>query len=420
MFAAAAAFTACEKNDGPALEQDNRMKSASIKLLNVQMPTRSADGEIADQTQVQLNDFQVFFVGSDGLLYLGKKLNSTGVAPELENGEETVYDPHFFQFTPGNTDGTYNNGTNDALVYHKQATYHFLPNVVNKVVILGNIDTEIEVKYGETTLESLKNEAIAIASQQNNEDLLLYAESGLTKVTDPAMDGVGTHELPLYKAELNLKPLVSRFEIVGFKYALETGKTTREYDKITVEQIFFNDWYQTASNFGGQVNGIVAHKDVAPAAVLETLNSLTPAWYNDYLTVDYTADYMKTATTGLGSVVLSGATQEADTWGHVFSAVEAESALSPVYNFFSVGMQTEPQIVVRLRAEKGNDIFPIYLTTSKFMEVEGGNDVVDTNVAKVYKVHFVFDDGNIRSPEKCVDVYVSVAEWQVVDVIPEF
>lgn len=102
--------TSCSKDDVPNVSAPQ--KSVKFSLENV-ISTRGWDGMIS-ASKVQLNDCQVFFVGADGSLYIGK--NSDGTADATQ----------YFTSAPSGP-----------------VSFHFLPAAVQKVVVVGNYGSEL-------------------------------------------------------------------------------------------------------------------------------------------------------------------------------------------------------------------------------------------------------------------------------------
>lgn len=356
----------CNKEENRTEDPATSPKSVTISLANVVPATRSADSPITGGNKVELSNFQVFF--TDGTnLYKGQTIE----------GEEAV---HYFtnldEFNDENCD----------------AVFHFLPANVNKVVVIGNLGTENEA----TTYEGLKEE-LAIDDQQDAEDLYLYDEVDLT--TASSEDEAGH---PLYKADVTLEPRVSRIEVASFKYDAVDADTPRKYESIEIDQIMLSNFYQAADSRTGEISGRVnrAKNAFNEGTIFEIFNDEPDGWQNDVFSTEEDAQ--------LPVITLD------NTGNYEYTYTDPR----PAYHFFpnatNISTDDHPQLLVKLIGINGGTKTPLYLATDVF------NPAVTADVAKIYSVNFVFKDGDLDEPEKCVQVTVSVASWDVVPVTPEF
>ncbi len=397
-------LASCKKEEGPQVDQ--QPKAVAVNLDNViDAVTKGMSLPVTDKDKVDVKNFQIIF--TDGTkLYYGKNVNGT---------QETHYYTSLADYNQTdadepNLDNT--TGVNDRI-------YHFLPSAVNKVIVVGNygdpinIEAEATDTYAELKTELNKN--YAVAEQQATDNLDLYGEAALTAV-------VGEDKLghPLYKATVELAPRVSRMEIIAFEYIphpeatpLEgelgyvdgtTPKpgeadfvTKREFTNITVEQVVFNGYYSTADVVTADAAtwNLKANTDLTEATIFKYFSDMealgTNIWYNDMLTnvkLDETADFKKSY----------GDTEE-----------------RPAYNFFPKGDQiTNTQLVIKLSGTKDGNKTALYLKTNGF------TPALDQDIADVYKVNFQFSDKDLKDPEKCVLVTVTVDQWVQVNVTPNF
>lgn len=364
-LAASMTFVACDNKDDEMGQLDNTPKSVSIDLTNVIPATRGAGQEITEQSKVALTDLQVFFTNGT-TLYTGKTTEGTDAE-------------HYFS-TKGNFDS------------RADKVFHFLPAEVNKVIVVGNNGSKITA----TTYAELKQE-LAIASQQNPEDLDLYKEVNLTSVS--GQDEFGH---PLYKADVKLEPRVSRIEIGAFKYKAPT-EGQRKYKSIEVQQVMLNNYFGKADNQTGAANTI-NKSEIKPGTIFGLFETAADAWYNDVFEVESTEDKLPLITL-----------DEAAKYEHTYS----KGNVRPAYHFFpkddAIGSTNHPQILVKLigTTAEGNKV-PLYLATSTF------TPAVTADFAKIYVMNFEFDDEDLENPQKCVEVTVDVMSWDVVPVTPEF
>ncbi len=403
-LAATMGLASCSNEENVVPAADNHMKSVTIKIANAVAGTRSADLTAAG-TKATLNNFQVFFADASGNLYQGSTVDAEGV-------KQATAQEHFFTLGAGGTDLGEFNANSDNKTY----TFHFLPSQVDRVVVIGNLEKEIDV----TTVTTLKavedlvetkytaaDAKLDINTQQNDADLYLYGIDA--NLTSKAEDAFGH---PRYQAVVNLTPRVARIEIAGFNYKQVDDVTARLYKSIQVEQVVFGNYYPYATKYDAAASGEIVLKDddVDPSTVFNLFDNQEDLadnmkWRNDFLG----------GTNTLPAVDLTGATQGATTWLSTFATER------PAYNFFANG-EEKPQLLVKLLVtDKDGNTIPMYLATTGFVANEDdAESAITKDQNKVYVVSFEFDDNDLLSPEKCIDVKVNVTDWVVTPVIPEF
>ena len=383
MAVAAVSFAACNKEDiTPSVEQGN--KSVTLSLANV-LQTKSASNQVApgEDKEIQLNSFQVFF--SDGTtLYSPKTVDGKGTATT--------------RFTQQEEDGLYE--------------FHFLPKAVNQVIVVGNM-AELDVTTHAALLAAVKD--LTVGGEQNPANVRLMGidtslEAGKTEHAAGNNTGI-QHPDPYVHADVNLSPAVARFEITGFEYALKTGAEKRNYTAMTVENLSIRNYYTKAEvnfanvpttdaadllNFGGALT-----KD---NVYVNYFNVLEAGWWLDKV----------------------GTTLDADAYAAVVNvpgATETEPAKDCyAYNVFPGAL---PQFLMQLTGAEGGVESPLYLMTSALKVKNSDNEMValtaeDITAGNVYRMAMKFDDSNLQNPEKCIEVSITVDEWVVVAVTPEF
>lgn len=385
MAVAAVSFAACNKEDiTPSVEQGN--KSVTLSLANV-LQTKSASNKVAAD-EIQLNSFQVFF--SDGTtLYSPKTVDGKGTATT-----------RFTQQDEQDEDGLYE--------------FHFLPKAVNQVIVVGNM-AQLDVTTHAALEAAVKD--LTVGGEQNPANVRLM---GIDTVLEPeekdpthhaAKDNstANPHPDPYVRADVNLAPAVARFEITGFKYAPKTGAEKRNYTTMTVDNLSIRNYYTEAKvNFAN-----------VPTEKLNLLN------FGGALTKDNVyVDYFNVLGAGwwLDKV---GTTLAADAYAAVVNvpATETEPAKDCyAYNVFPGAL---PQFLMQLTGTEGGVKSPLYLMTSALKVKNANNEMValtaeDITAGNVYRMAMKFDDSNLQNPEKCIEVSITVDEWVVVAVTPEF
>ena len=210
LAAVAMVATSCVQGDDDFAVKGPQ-KSVQFSLANV-ITSRGVDAPIENATKVNLKNYQVFFVGSDGTLYSGKDVDGGTVS-------------HYFETAPTEVQ-----------------TFHFLPAAVAKVVVVGNYGSKITA----TKLDDIKAIATTWENQQDDENLLVYGEAEL----EPA--AANDQHANTYKAVVNVKPLVARIEIGGFVCGFSD---TPAYDQVKVTMVALNNYHANAT-VGGEVSNL--------------------------------------------------------------------------------------------------------------------------------------------------------------------
>lgn len=368
-FAAAAALVACNKVETDDVNL-NQFKSVELSLANVQFMTKAdAGAEIKNGDAVKVSSFQVYFTDGTSL------------------------------YTPKDKDG------NDVVAYYTAAAdgsiaalaavqnYHFLPDAVDKVIVIGNLPQNTTAK----TVADL-NTTLKVAEQQAQTGLTLYAESQLV-TSGQHVETTDGHTALVYKATCNLMPRVARLEVksVGMTF----NANPHLFDKVDFKKIAFVDYYENSNLATATAAAPLFDLDFSSdVPVFNYLNSLTSSWNNDVV-----------AGTAL-------ATNAAD-------ANKVSTNIS--YSFFPSSVK--PALVMSLDATAAGSTTaaPAYVFTNNFRY--GSTDLSAMNFADgtlgfcpgyIYRMDFIFDESNLNHQDKCIDVTVTVDTWKVVAVTPIF
>ena len=398
---AAAALLACNK-ENTTPEPSKTLKSIEINIENLLMTKADAEGAIAAGSAVQLNDLKIYLVDANGNFYTGKK--SDGVAAAQD----------YFAATAENTgDETVATATTKTL------SFHYVDRAVTHVIAVGNLGTQTFANEA-----ALNAYILEVDAQQHQGDLKLYDKEVLvgpdgTHDTDtwPNDQNVPeTQKNQVYKAALTLMPRIARFEVDGFrvKFTSDDPATpeteTPEYDNITISQLAF-------TNFNTQtpLYNLAPAGNVVNAVADYTNETAVYKWFNDHLTNDLAAP----------------------TWSYYVDATplsfDAPAAGGELANDFTVKQAfhffpgtTMPMFLVHLTA----DGIPAYLYT-KNIKLDGtAMAAADFEPGHVYRMSaagetandgaIIIDEEDIDPMDRCVDITVSVHEWVVNLVTPEF
>lgn len=393
MAVAATTLAACNKEDiTPVVEQGN--KSVTLNIANL-LQTKGTGTEVEEGTAVKLNSVQVFFADAAGALYTPKTVDAKANA-------ETYFEE------AAAVAGTYQ--------------FHFLPKAVSKVIVLGNMDEQTPANEA-ALLDAVKN--LTVAGEQDPENLRLFGiDETLVAAGNHAEADQGAiqHPNPFVKAEVNLVPTVARFEVTGFEYAQvpatgDQAAPARNYTEMVVNSLSMRNWYTTATaTFAGVVTPATLDPFATTALNKDNIygtyfTKVTAGWYYDATahTLNAANNYVETVAT----VTVDGETTVSD---------------KKCYDYH-VFPGAVPQFLIELTGKENGVNSPLYLMTSALKvgdkvlaaEVpEGDNTKVAIEAGKVYRMAMKFDDSNLQAPEKCVEVAITVDDWNVVVVTPEF
>ena len=366
---AAMALVSCNKIETDEIKPSS-LKSVELSLSNVQFMTKADGGaEIADGQSVMVSSFQVFF--TDGTkLYTGKAADGTDI------------------------DAYYSAGTTGAIEELNTAqAYHFLPDAVNKVVVVGNLP-KIE---NPTTLADI-NRAVYAKDQQDQTNLTLYAESGFVS-TGNHVENPDGHSAILYTANCNLLPLIARIEV---KSAGITFGDPAKFDKVEFDKLIFADYYGEANLMTGAKANLFSVDLANDITAFNYINSVTEGfWDNDDLTL----------------TALPTQTPEENT-----------VATNISYSFFPNENVGPVLILSAVATAAGSQTSaPAYVYTTQFMH--GDNVLLPSSTdghkgfkpGYIYRIDsFNFHEDKLNHQEKCIDVTVTVDTWKVVAVTPVF
>ena len=394
-FAAAMVLVGCNKeNETHVDDGSNGFKSCVLQLENVALTKLPSTDYISNNTAVTLNSFQVFF--SDG----------SSLYQAYESDGTTVADTYF----------------DSDLTAMKQ--FHFLPHAVNEVLVIGNFDeitnlgTADETGKYPLTRQQLREQInqLEIATQQNPKDMKLFGVDQSLEASGGNHNSGGDVN-PVYLAKVELKPTVARFEITGFNYNLDPETAARKYTSLSIKQLTVRSYFEKAT------------AAVSGESVLTVTGAQNDAYNeNTYPITDGNANAYFNAVNGRGWFAdAPNITFEDDTWskGNLTPTTDAPytaESVDPVLYSYHLFPGQVPQFLVRLEAQPITGATEhLYLMTNSLRksatEILLPQDILPGNI---YRMAFTFSDGSFEQPEKCIELTVSVAKWQVNILTPEF
>lgn len=393
-FAAAMVLVGCNKeNETPVDDGSNGFKSCVLQLENVALTKLPSTDYISNNTAVTLNSFQVFF--SDG----------SSLYQAYESDGTTVADTYF----------------DSDLTAMKQ--FHFLPHAVNEVLVIGNFDkidnlgTVDETGKYSLTRQQLREQInqLEIATQQNPSNMKLFG-------VDQSLVAAGNHDTasdknPVYMAEVELKPTVARFEITGFNYDVDPGATARKYTSLSIKQLTVRSYFEkaTAAVSGESVLTVTGFQN---DAYNENTYPITDGNVNAYFNAVNERGWFADAP----NITFEGATWSKGNLIPTTDAPYTAESVDPVLYSYHLFPGQVPQFLVRLEAQPVSGATEhLYLMTNSLRmsttELFLAKDMLPGNI---YRMAFTFSDGSFEQPEKCIELTVSVAKWQVNVLTPEF
>lgn len=368
---AAMTLAGCQKETTDA-PKNTDLKSVDIVLSNIKPGTRLAGGgqELSEE-KIVMNSIQFFF--TDGTtIYAPKEADGVTAADTYWTAEE---------ITAKTEDGVVKGG------------FHYLPAAVTKVVAVGNSQ-----QLNPSTIAEL-NVLVDLSTQQDIKKFALYAEGPLTG--SPINGGhepggsSGQHTTLVYSVNLNIVPLVARFEIkkIGCNFAGTTEKT------VTVKGIAFTDFYNKCYLATREVSEMKALSiDMSSVFAYFTSGMRVDKWNNDFFGDWVTPGSLDNCH---DEIVLTNAQ------GGV-NVVDVDIA----YNFYP---GATPVHIANLL--DGDD--PAYIYTKQYKDVYN-NEITSFEPGKIYRMDFIFSDNDLDHQDICVDITVQVASWELVVVTPEF
>lgn len=397
-LAASMTLVSCDKSEDLGQNTDTQLKSVTVTLPNIQkapaanVGTRAVGNIAKNGTKVALKNYKVFFLSG----------NTEVSVPQFEGAAQKV----FFDATADGTDWATNMG---------KYTYHFLPAAVNKVAVVGNIATE-NMTWAD--VQALTTVDVLNDGTANEEGFdadghpyyQLYGESTLTRGS--AVDDKDHNNV--YTASVNLAPRTSRFEIYGFEYKLEENNTEGfTFESVELNKIALSNY---ATKFNFMTMAAADTRVVAPneaTAIWDWITNANASWSNSLSTISLGQNAKKYANgTDITNDIEDNIPNGIITYG-LTHATKVEENPELLLSFYGVGADGSKT--------------PLYLR-GKFTKNAAGEDLIfeanGTNngltTGKIYRVFFPILDNVWEQPERCIELTVTVAEWEVVPVTPEF
>lgn len=373
--AAAVALTSCEKEDIVPQMQDTRMKSVEVSLKNAVVTRGAAGNKIEKNDPVTVNNLKIFLTDAAGNLYDDAK---------TEDGAETA---KYYWTKEELTNGI------------PSAQFHYVSPNCTKVIAVANC--------GDIDFADLGN--INIGDEQNAQELSLYASDDIFEAAGQHSDvneNGTTYLSNVYKAELTLKPRISRFEVDGFRVYF--NQQSPKYEAIKVLDLAFQNYYPTTALATGVESGSLVNHMPDLANQTSVYN-----WFNDDAK---DAEWYWDSFDSLEEITPSSPAADIK---------DAEGNKTPLaYHVFS--SNATPVMVIRLVA----DGQPAYLYSKNF-KLSDGTNIASFEEGKIYRMNAAgevpgsdgsipIDEEDIDPMDRCLDITVTIHNWTVDLVYPEF
>ena len=388
---ASMALVSCDKSENDvSVPTDKSLKSVTVKLPNIKkaVGSRAVGNVINDGTKVSLNNYKVFFLDVDG--------NPVTIPNYDADGDGTPEAQKVFFSTADGTDW------NQYIGEGKEFTYHFLPFKTAKVVVVGNCGDKSYDDIKEATYDVHNDGDTGVETDTDNHPLYpLYGVATLVRSAN-ATDNED-HE-NVYTATVNLLPAIARMEVYGFEYKSVQGETP-SYDNLTFDKLALSNYYKqykvTVDLANETANSSLVNDPVpAPAAHAEVwtwIEEASAPWADGFTNYSLKPD---------DKLYQNGQTIDAnDTDG---------SNAGSAFTYCLAAGAYSPELFLAFYGNKGGSSDPLFLN-AKFTQ-----SIPTVEAGKIYRVLFSFEDDAWEQPERCVELTVTVAEWDVVPVTPEF
>lgn len=373
-FVAAFALVACNKDE--TTPENTGLKTVSISLENIITTKGPAGDKIAPDVNgrmpVNVNNIKIFL--TDGAY-------SPGYPAQDING--AVAQTYFDLTAP------------DAINLGDEIQFHYVDHKCNKVVVVANVSENI-------TLNDIKNNTGLIADQQDQNTLILWAESPLTSTGEYHTNEQTGKHTEVYEAALTLKPVISRFEVDGFRI---TFSETPKFNSVAVTAVAFQNYYESFK-FAVGSSIVPTPSDIKQHIAKASLENESTVfnWFNNTAGNVWYLDKFEAA-----EMTMTPGAPAAD--------------CDPLaYHFFAGN--AVPTMIVTLLAD-GN---PAYVYAEEYVTA-GGGSITALEPGKIYRMSAageVASDGSVIIPddldpiERCIDITVDVVDWVVELVTPQF
>ena len=353
------------------------VRTIEMSVANLIMTKGEAGDKISDGAAVVVNDFQIFLTDNSY-----DHVYSDGV--KGDNNSEPKFYWTSADLGEGFTSITQN--------------YHYVSHHCQRIIAVANAGIEL-------TLDQALELGATIDKEQDQNNLLLFADVPLSRHSEGKMHIADGKYAEVYVANPILTPAVARFEVDGFVMNFNGDK----YTKAKVIDIAFQDYFPSMEFGVPEGERIIPIDNLDnDAAVYSWFNDDNYGWFRD----SFTAVLEKPAE----------------------APYIAKADVGPLaYHFFAPAEVPDMMINLLLDGTSGSNI-PAYLWTNIFKYVDKTTNETKTldkiMPGTIYRMSAAgeslgdgsipFDEDDLNAVERCLEVTVDVAKWEVILVTPEF
>lgn len=347
---------ACDKNDGGD-DVATGKKSVVLKINGITSNlSRGTGGETQDDTREAVLKNVTIYFSDGNTIYETRR---------IAEGEEDWAD--------------LTNGENGVI-------FHNLPAAVSQVHIIGNAQGSV-TQYN--TVAAMKRHGLNVEDQQDMNNVTMYgADETLAEATITDTEHSG---LKLLQADVTLVPCVARIEIGN----IECEDLGISFGELDLQVIGLLNFYERVQVDGTNASSMIAVDDVIPYDKTAQGDEIV---FGDS---EYTPE---------GWDVITGSNKTLNPENKRFNPAEGRY----VYNFIpSADLRVRLNLDAKTAA---GAVHPYNTVTAKFTE--------NFTAGKIYKLDFKFQEEALKpwDPDEqlCVNVVVTVQDWEVVTLTPTY
>lgn len=398
---------ACNTENDPVIENgDGVTKSVSLKLNGISgsLNTKAIEPGTTAAGKIVLKDLKIVFydkTATDGPIYRIEEFDPTDAAK-----------------------WTALTGTGDGYVFHN------LDTKVNAVLVVGNWKNEGKT-FTWTNVTSIKSSVLLAANENKavsdfssppvsstKNYVTLWGSADL--VNDPApvfndTDHGSTAHISKWKASVDIKPLVSRFEI-GDIQCIDLGNI---YSKFDLKGIGLIDMSLTNTIAQSEIPGVLPPRLVINTHIVESSPGTGQYLFGD---PNNAISWAYNSISPLVNISSSATKYNPDG-----TTAAPNGTKKFVYNFFPdpTGFPNIKLVLDNVMLKTGPESSFDYVVTANFKDGRTTPaSAINPTAGKIYTINLAFKEENIGpwDPDKfkCVIVDVNVADWEIIPLVPEF
>jgi hypothetical protein len=398
---------ACNTENDPVIENgDGVTKSVSLKLNGISgsLNTKAVEPGTAVAGKIVLKDLKIVFYdkfGTDGPIYRIEEFDPTDAAKWTALTGTPTAPPAGYIF-------------------------HDLDPKVNAVLVVGNWKNEGK-SFTWTNVTSIKSSVLLAANENKavsdfssptpvtstKNYVTLWGQSMADFATGPA--DPNHPNTTLYTTSVNIKPLVSRFEI-GDIQCTDLGNI---YNRFDLKGIGLIDMSLTNTIAQSEIPGVLPPRLVINTHIVESSPGTGQYLFGD------PSNAISWAYNSISPLV--NISSSATKYNPDGTTAAPNGTKKFVYNFFPdpTGFPNIKLVLDNVMLKTGPESSFDYVVTANFKDgrTTPASAIIPT-AGKIYTINLAFKEENIGpwDPDKfkCVIVDVNVADWEIIPLVPEF